>query len=155
MPKNNFIKEDFIMSKKEPKKRPSVKRKKRIAEKPFDFDVEILTEMIGGNLDKSKCIRVSITPDAVVKKDLDYLDLTPKDAHLLMEQLQDACKRLDDVREAYFKLDEIDGYLSTMESTVSNARDMLDGANWEDKLDGIRNELEEDCGDLETSISEL
>jgi DNA-binding transcriptional MerR regulator len=64
-------------------------------------------------------------------------------------------ERLDSVREAYFKLDEIDGYLDGMQSTVANARDMLDDENWEDALDGIRNELEEDDNDLETAISEL
>jgi hypothetical protein len=134
-------------------------KQKRLKKKSImpdvDFQVEILTDMISGRLDKSKCIRMSMNPESVLKREFDFFDLTPNAAKHLVEKLSKAMERLDSVREAYFKLDEIDGYLDGMQSTVANARDMLDDENWEDALDGIRNELEEDDNDLETAISEL
>lgn len=133
-------------------------KKRKMARKELDFKVEVLPEMIGkGRHDQSKCIRLSMTPDKVAKRDFDLFDLSPNDAYALKDQLDKVLKRVDNARDAYNKLDEIDSYLDSMRDTVSNAKDRL--AEMDDDSDcainDISNDLESDMRDMEESIKAL
>jgi hypothetical protein len=127
-------------------------RKKKSIVPRVEFAVEILPDMIGGRPDKSKCIRLSMNPEAVLKREFDFFDLTPDDAYALKENLGKALDHISDVADAYSTLDEIDSHLDSMQSTITEARDRIADMENETAIDDISTDLDGDLRDLTDAI---
>jgi DNA repair ATPase RecN len=130
------------------------KKKKSIMPK-VEFEVEILADLIGGRPDKSKCIRLSMNPEAVLKREFDFFDLTPDNAYALKEKLGKALDHIKDVADAYNTLDEIDTHLESMQSTVTEARDRIADMENETAIDDISSDLDGDMRDLTEAVESL